>query len=84
MLKANNQFFDNTAIDAGDILANHVQATGHRLTDVPVVLSVQDTTQLDWTHRSKTLDLGAGGGEDKRYERTTADWCSLPAAFRRG
>ena len=33
MLKATYRFFDNTAIEPDDILASHVQATSHRLTD---------------------------------------------------
>jgi hypothetical protein len=66
MLKASYRFFDNTAIEPDDILASHVQATSHRLNDVEMVLAVQDTTELDWTHHPKTADLGPLSGKNQQ------------------
>jgi hypothetical protein len=58
MLKAAYRFFDNAAIDPQEILASHVVATSDRLAAVPVVLAVQDTTELDWTAHPATRGLG--------------------------
>ena len=58
MLKAAYRFFDTDAIDPAAILASHVQATYDRMASVPLVLAVQDTTSLDWTHHPATRDLG--------------------------
>jgi hypothetical protein len=58
MLKAAYRFFDNAAIDPQEILASHVVATSNRLAAVPVVLAVQDTTELDWTAHPATSGLG--------------------------
>ena len=41
------------------ILLSHAQATVDRVRAHPVVLAVQDTTDLDYTHPAlATLDLG--------------------------
>jgi Transposase DNA-binding/Transposase Tn5 dimerisation domain len=58
MLKAAYRFFDNDAIDPAAILASHVEATAARLATVPLVLAVQDTTELDWTAHPATTGLG--------------------------
>jgi hypothetical protein len=58
MLKAAYRFFDTDAITPDAILTSHVQATAERITSVPLVLAVQDTTLLDWTHHPATHDLG--------------------------
>src|ERR1043166_759926 len=57
-LKAAYRFFDNAAIDPHNLLASHVDATLARLTPVPLVLAVQDTTELDWTAHPATTGLG--------------------------
>lgn len=57
-LKAAYRFFDNDAIDPQDLLASHVEATTARLAAVPLVLAVQDTTELDWTAHPATTGLG--------------------------
>ena len=64
MLKASYRFFNNSAIEPDEILASHVQATSDRITDVPLVLAVQDTTELDWTHHPKTTELGPLSGKN--------------------
>jgi transposase-like protein/transposase Tn5 family protein len=61
MLKAAYRFFDNEAVDPAEILASHVQATIPRLASVPVVLAVQDTTDLNWTAHPATTGLGPLG-----------------------
>jgi hypothetical protein len=57
-LKAAYRFFANPAIAPADILASHVAATHERALTVPVVLAVQDTTELDWTAHPATTELG--------------------------
>jgi Transposase DNA-binding/Transposase Tn5 dimerisation domain len=47
MLKAAYRFFDNAAIDPQNLLDSHGDATLTRLAPVPLVLAVQDTTELD-------------------------------------
>lgn len=58
ILKAAYRFFDNDAIAPEPLLASHVRATYRRLAAVPVVLAVNDTTLLDWSHHPATADLG--------------------------
>jgi hypothetical protein len=61
MLKAAYRFFANDAIEPQDILLSHLEATYGRLTTVPVVLAVQDTTEVDWTAHPATTGLGPLG-----------------------
>src|SRR5438045_4535903 len=49
-LKAAYRFFATDAIEPQAILQSHVRATAARCQKTPLVLAVQDTTQLDWTH----------------------------------
>jgi hypothetical protein len=65
-LKAAYRFFDNEAIEPQDILQSHVEATISRVARVPVVLAVQDTTELNWTAHPATQDLGPLGGPEQR------------------
>src|SRR5712691_9695106 len=44
-----------------DVLQSHIEATYHRLEQVPLVLAVQDTTEVDWTAHSATKHLGPLG-----------------------
>jgi hypothetical protein len=57
-LKAAYRFFDNDDIPAEAILTSHGQATDTRLRAQPLVLAVQDTVYLDWTHHPATEGLG--------------------------
>ena len=57
MLKAAYRFFDNADIEPPDIIQSHIEATYSRLTHVPVVLAVQDTTEADWTSLRATEGL---------------------------
>jgi Transposase DNA-binding/Transposase Tn5 dimerisation domain len=58
MLKAAYRFFDNDAVDPQAILESHILATSDRLAAVPLVLAVQDTTEVDWTTHPATTGLG--------------------------
>jgi hypothetical protein len=60
-LKAAYRVFANEAIEPGELLASHVAATLERAVHVPVVLAVQDTTELDWTAHPATTGLGPIG-----------------------
>lgn len=61
MLKAAYRFFHNDGIAPQDILHSHVEATYTRLGAVPVVLAVQDTTEINWTRHPATQGLGPLG-----------------------
>ena len=60
-LKAAYRFFANDAIEPQDVLLSHIEATYGRLSKVPVVLAVQDTTEVDWTAHPATTGLGPLG-----------------------
>ena len=61
MLKAAYRFFANDAIEPQDFLYSHIEATYSRLHQVPLVLAVQDTTEVDWTGHPATKGLGPLG-----------------------
>ncbi|SAL07988.1 Transposase for transposon Tn5 [Caballeronia arationis] len=61
-LKAAYRFFDNTQVDTDGILAPHITQTLDRMTAVPVVLAVQDTTEFNLSHLPATEGLGYGSG----------------------
>jgi hypothetical protein len=61
MLKAAYRFFSNDAIAPQDLLHSHIEATYSRLAQVPLVLAVQDTTEIDWTSHPATHGLGPLG-----------------------
>jgi hypothetical protein len=58
LLKAAYRFFGNHSIDAEAVLASHVAATQRRMQAVPLVLAVQDTSLLDYSHHPNTTGLG--------------------------
>jgi Transposase DNA-binding/Transposase Tn5 dimerisation domain len=60
-LKAAYRFFATEAIEPEDLWASHIVATYERAAAVPVVLAVQDTTELDWGPESVTAGLGPLG-----------------------
>lgn len=64
-LKAADRFFANDAVEPAAILAPHAAATRDRIAAQPLVLAVQDTTELDVTHHPATAGLGALG--DSRH-----------------
>jgi hypothetical protein len=57
-LKAAYRFFDNAKAVPEHILAGHIDATWSRAQTVPIVLSAQDTTYLNWEHHPATQGLG--------------------------
>jgi len=61
MLKAAYRFFSNDDIDPQDVLSSHIESTYSRLDKVPLVLAVQDTTEVDWTSHPATTGLGPLG-----------------------
>ena len=52
------RFFDNPKVKAENVLAPHREATRERMAHHPVVLCVQDTTELDYSGQSQTQGLG--------------------------
>jgi hypothetical protein len=61
MLKAAYRFFSHDVIEPQDCLYSHIEATYCRLDKVPLVLAVQDTTEVDWTGHPATTGLGPLG-----------------------
>lgn len=57
-LKAAYRFFDNDRVQEQELLKPHQQANKTRMANQTVVLAVQDTTQLDFTHHPATTGLG--------------------------
>jgi len=58
LLKAAYRFFDTDDVDPAEILASHTRSTHDRCASVPVILAVEDTTELDWSHHPATSGLG--------------------------
>lgn len=56
--KAAYRFYENEAIQPAAILSSHYETTQERMSQEPIVLAVQDTTQLDYTHHPATEGLG--------------------------
>jgi hypothetical protein len=57
-IKATYRFCASAAIDPAAIIAAHRDATVGRCADSPVILAVQDTTELTFTHHPATQGLG--------------------------
>ena len=56
--KAAYRLLDNPAVDWRAILEVHTQRTGERMQGQPVVLCIQDTTELDFTSQPGIAGLG--------------------------
>lgn len=56
--KAAYRFYDNDAIKAEAILHSHQKATLERMSNKSLVLAIQDTTEVDYTHHPATKGLG--------------------------
>lgn len=65
-LKAAYRFFDNPAVESQDMLGSHILAAYRRMKEVSLVLAVQDTTYLDWTHHPHTQGLGPLASEERQ------------------
>ena len=61
LLKAASRFLATDAIEPPDILDRPSEATSRRLSHVPLVLAVQDTTEVDWTSHPAPRGLGPLG-----------------------
>jgi Transposase DNA-binding len=48
--KAASRFLTNDAMAPADIVQSHIAATSRRLTTVPIVLAVPETTEANWTN----------------------------------
>jgi hypothetical protein len=59
--KAAYRFFDQPAVNLRSILEPHREQTFQRVRQHPVVLAVQDTTELDYTAHAQTQGLGPIG-----------------------
>jgi hypothetical protein len=57
-LKGMYEFCDNEQVRREAILASHYQATEERMGKERIVLAVQDTTEVDFTHHPATQGLG--------------------------
>jgi hypothetical protein len=57
-LKGMYEFCDNEQVRREAILASHYQATEERIGQERIVLAVQDTTEVDFTHQPATQGLG--------------------------
>ena len=56
--KAAYRLLDNPAVDWREMLEVHTQRTGERMQGQPVVLCIQDTTELDFTSQPGIAGLG--------------------------
>lgn len=57
-LKACYRFFDTDALEASDLLEGHFLATRRRLSAESLVLVIQDTSELNYSHHPHTEGLG--------------------------
>src|SRR5712691_3809674 len=79
MLKAAYRFFSNDDIEPQDFLYSHIESTYSRLDKVPLVLAVQDTTEVDWTGHPATKGLGPLDIRRVKACTSTARWRSHPS-----
>jgi hypothetical protein len=71
------RFFSNPNVDLDTLLESHIEATAQRMQAHPVVLSVQDTTSLNYNTHSATKELGpinthADGAQGLKLHDTVA------------
>ena len=64
--KAAYRFFDHAQVTVDSILAPHQQQTVGRMSKHPLVLAVQDTSFLNYTHHPKTKGMGAIGTQKQK------------------
>jgi hypothetical protein len=67
--KAAYRFFGNGRVDWRHILEPHIEKTFERALQRPVVLAVQDSTTLDFSHHPATIELGPISNADKPFIR---------------
>lgn len=72
-LKAAYRLLSHPAVTPEQITATHRQRTRRGAQVLPIVLSVQDTTDLDYTHRTAVRGLGKlGDGRGRGFRQHTA------------
>lgn len=59
--KAAYRFFDNDKVTAEKILSPHQSTTKQRIAEQDLILAVQDTTYVDFSHHPKTKGVGPIG-----------------------
>ena len=64
--KAAYRFFDNPKVSPDQILAPHCQRTLKRMKAHPLVLAIQDSTFLNYTHHPQTEGLGEIGTKQQQ------------------
>ena len=64
--KAAYRFVDNQKVTPEKILAPHSERTVERMLDHDIVLALQDTTFLNYTHHPETQDLGEIGTKSQK------------------
>ena len=68
--KATYRFWDNPKVSAEGILESHQASVQERMQASGVVLALQDTTDLNFTHhRSKDFESGFGQTSSQSYVR---------------
>lgn len=60
------RFLNNENVSASSILSGHKSQTLRRLDQSPVLLIIQDTTQIDYSHLSAVKDLGTTTGQGRK------------------
>jgi hypothetical protein len=66
--KAAYRLFSNSQVSPAAILAPHQQQVQRRMAAHPLVLVVQDTTTLNYSHHPKTKDLGPIGTAEQELK----------------
>lgn len=65
-LKACYRFFDTPSVQGSALLDGHLEATRRRLSAEPLVLVIQDTCELNYSHHPHTVGLGPLSRSDQR------------------
>jgi hypothetical protein len=61
------RFFDNDRVTFDDVFQPHIDATGRRIEEQPVVIMVQDTTEIDLTRpQQQVVGTGPMDGSSRR------------------
>ncbi len=71
--KAAYRLFDNEKVTPQEVLRVHQTRTQERMRDYPLVLAVQDTTYLDYTHHPKKKGLGPIGSSKQNEVNAQGD-----------
>ena len=66
--KATYRLFDNEKVTPAKILQPHQVRTQERMRSQPLVLAIQDTTYLNYTHHPKTSGLGPIGTKKQKQQ----------------